>query len=70
MDDVLLHDGAIVGCDPLFVAPGLNAKPEGFRLQVKSPALKRGLASVSPLNDLSGTRRPKAGPINLGAFEK
>ena len=68
-DDVLLHPGVIVGKDPRFVAPGLTAPPDGFRLQNNSPALGKAMVPVAPSNDLSGARRPQAGPIDLGAYQ-
>jgi hypothetical protein len=67
-DDVLLHQG-VVQADRLFVAPALNAKPEGFRLRPGSPALGKGTALITPANDLDGKPRPKKGPVDLGAFQ-
>jgi parallel beta-helix repeat protein len=67
--DVLLHDG-IIESDPKFVAPGLKAPPEGFRLQPDSPALGCGLTNSAPPTDLAGITRPAAGPIDLGAYQR
>ena len=67
-EDVLLHDG-IIEADPHFVAAGLQAPPNGFRLQLGSPALLRGLAAVAPPVDLAGRSRPARGPVDLGAYE-
>ena len=66
--DVLMHDG-IIENDPKFVAAGLKASPEGFRLQPDSPALGCGLKNVAPLVDLAGTPRPIRGSIDLGAYQ-
>ena len=68
-DDVLLHDGAIINRDPLFVAAALDAKPDGFRLRPGSPALGKGIPVIAPKNDLSGAPRPQGGPIDLGAYQ-
>ena len=67
--DVLMHDD-IIEADPKFVAPGLKAPPEGFRLQPGSPALGCGLKNAAPLIDLTGASRPIAGPIDLGAYQR
>ena len=67
--DVLMHDGLIED-DPKFIAPGLKARPEGFRLQPGSPALGCGLKKVAPLIDLTGASRSIAGPIDLGAYQR
>jgi len=67
--DVLMHDG-IIEADPKFVASGLKAPPEGFRLQPDSPALGCGLKIAAPLVDLAGTPRPITGPIDLGAYQR
>jgi hypothetical protein len=64
-----LHDG-IIESDPKFVAPGLKAPPEGFRLQPDSPALGCGLTNSAPPTDLAGITRPAAGPIDLGAYQR
>ena len=66
--DVLLHAG-LVEADPRFVAPGLKAPPEGFRLQSGSPALGCGLAGAAPPADLANAPRPPTGPTDLGAFQ-
>jgi parallel beta-helix repeat protein len=66
--DTLLHDG-VVEADPLFVAPGLKAQPEGFRLQPGSPALGQGLTIAAPSRDITGNDRPIRGPIDLGAYQ-
>lgn len=66
--DVLLHDG-IIEADPMFAAPGPDAKPEGFRLQPGSPALGQGIAPVAPAADLARAPRPAGGPIDLGAYQ-
>ncbi len=67
-DDVLMHPG-VIQADPLFVAPALNAKPDGFRLRPGSPALRKGIALITPANDLGGRPRPQTGPVDLGAFQ-
>jgi len=67
--DVLIHDG-IIENDPKFLAPGLKAPPEGFRLQPDSPALGRGLNKAAPSTDIGGLIRPAAGPIDLGAYQR
>lgn len=67
--DVLMHDG-IIEADPKFVAPGLKARPEGFRLQPDSPALGCGLNKAAPSTDIGGLIRPAAGPIDLGAYQR
>ncbi|MBC8040282.1 MAG: DUF1565 domain-containing protein, partial [Opitutaceae bacterium] len=66
--DVLVHDG-IIEADPLFVAPALDAKPEGFRLQPGSPARGVGLPQPAPAADITLARRPAKGPVDLGAFQ-
>ena len=68
--DVLLHDG-IIEADPKFVAPGLTAPPEGFRLQPDSQAINSGitLPVKSPLRDLDGKLRPQGQGYDLGAYE-
>ena len=66
--DVLLHEG-LVEADPRFVAPGLQAPPEGFRLQPGSPALGRGLTGAAPPGDIVNTPRPPNGPPDLGAYQ-
>lgn len=63
-DDALTHDG-IIQDDPQFVAPALNAKPEGFRLQPNSPARGKALKILAPTLDVLGN--PRAG-ADLGAF--
>lgn len=66
--DFLVHDGSIEA-DPKFVAPALDAKPEGFRLQADSPALGQGLTAVALADDLDGKPRPASGPTDLGAYQ-
>ena len=66
--DVLLH-GAIVEADPRFVAPGLKAPPEGFRLQPGSPAIGSGLTVAAPPTDILRVHRPNLGPTDLGAYQ-
>jgi parallel beta-helix repeat protein len=67
-DDVLVHDG-LIESDPRFVAPALDAPPDGFRLRPDSPALGRGLGAVAPPCDIAGSPRPTSGPVALGAYE-
>ena len=68
-DDVLLHEGVIVGQDPLLIAPGLTAKPEGFMLRTGSPAVGTGMGSIAPVDDLTGAQRLPVGRIDLGAYQ-
>ncbi len=68
-DDVLLHEG-VMGKDPRFVAPALDAaRPDAFKLQPDSPARGAGIAAVAPPDDLSGAARTKTGRADLGAFQ-
>lgn len=66
-DDALLHDG-LLQADPQFVAPALNANPEGFRLQATSPARGKALKIVAPSVDVLGKPRPAQSAADLGAF--
>jgi len=66
-DDVLTHDG-LIQADPQFVAPALDAKPDGFRLKPGSPARGIGLKEVAPRVNLIGKARSVKSTVDLGAF--
>ncbi len=63
----LVHSGTIAQA-PLFVKYGKNAWPD-FRLQPGSPALGKGTLEHAAPNDITGKARPKAGAIDIGAFQ-
>lgn len=61
------HSGDI-DADPQFVNY-IKVGGGSYRLQKSSPAIDQGTATLAPEDDFDGVARPRAGAIDIGAYE-
>jgi parallel beta-helix repeat protein len=57
-----------ISADPKFVSYSPTGTGD-YRLQSRSPAVNKGIASGAPTTDILGVARPKGGAIDIGAYE-
>ena len=64
----VLEGDNLVGVDPAFVSPSVDAASADFRLRADSPAVDAGGSEPPPV-DRAGVARPQGSYADLGAYE-